>query len=70
MKPFNGLQSGSGGSARASCETTPNFWLGQQCLAVIYEKLKRHADAEAELSGCAEGVEVSLADRYLLSGSP
>jgi len=37
-------------SARASCETKPDFGLSQQCLAVIYNKLGRHADAEAELS--------------------
>jgi tetratricopeptide (TPR) repeat protein len=37
-------------SARASCETKPEYWLGQQCLAVIYDKLRRHADAEAELA--------------------
>jgi tetratricopeptide (TPR) repeat protein len=37
-------------SARASCETKPNFWLSQQCLSVIYDKVGRHADAEAELA--------------------
>jgi TolB-like protein/tetratricopeptide (TPR) repeat protein len=37
-------------SARTSCETKPDHWLSQQCLAVIYDKLGRHADAEAELS--------------------
>jgi TolB-like protein/Flp pilus assembly protein TadD len=36
--------------ARASCETNPDYWLSQQCLAVIYEKLGRHADAEAVLA--------------------
>jgi tetratricopeptide (TPR) repeat protein len=36
--------------ARASCETKPDDWGSQQCLAVIYDKLKKHADAEAELS--------------------
>jgi TolB-like protein/Flp pilus assembly protein TadD len=36
--------------ARASCETKPDYWLSQQCLSVIYEKLGRHADAEAELA--------------------
>jgi tetratricopeptide (TPR) repeat protein len=36
--------------ARGSCETKPDHWTSQQCLAVIYDKLKRHADAEAELS--------------------
>jgi TolB-like protein/tetratricopeptide (TPR) repeat protein len=37
-------------SARASCETKPDYWVGQQCLSVIYDKLGRHADAEAVLS--------------------
>ena len=35
--------------ARASCETHRDDWRSQQCLAVVYEKLGRHADAEAEL---------------------
>ena len=37
-------------SARASCETKPDDWGSQQCLAVVYDKLGRHADAEAELA--------------------
>ena len=37
-------------SARASCETKPDYWASQRCLAVIYDKLGRHADAEAELA--------------------
>jgi TolB-like protein/Flp pilus assembly protein TadD len=37
-------------SARASCETKPDYWHSQQCLAVIYDKLGRHTDAEAELA--------------------
>jgi TolB-like protein/tetratricopeptide (TPR) repeat protein len=37
-------------SARASCETQPDHWLSQWCLAVTYAKLGRHADAEAELA--------------------
>ena len=37
-------------SARASCETKPDYWVSQWCLAVIYDKLGRHADAEATLS--------------------
>ena len=36
--------------ARASCEAKPDYWFSQQCLAVIYDKLGRHADAEAELA--------------------
>lgn len=37
-------------SASASCRTTPDYWASQQCLAVIYDKLGRHADAETELA--------------------
>jgi tetratricopeptide (TPR) repeat protein len=37
-------------NARTSCETQPDFWSSQWCLSVIYDKLGRHADAEAELS--------------------
>ena len=36
--------------ARASCETKPDYGVNQQCLAVIYDKLGRHADAEAVLT--------------------
>jgi len=36
--------------ARASCETNPDYWASQWCLAVTYDKLGRHADAEAELA--------------------
>jgi TolB-like protein/Flp pilus assembly protein TadD len=36
--------------ARASCETKPDYWGSQWCLAVIYDKLGRHADAEAVLA--------------------
>jgi TolB-like protein/Flp pilus assembly protein TadD len=36
-------------SARSSAETKPDHWSSMWCLAVTYEKLGRHADAEAEL---------------------
>jgi TolB-like protein/tetratricopeptide (TPR) repeat protein len=36
--------------ARGSCETKPDDPFSQQCLAVLYYKLGRHADAEAELA--------------------
>jgi serine/threonine-protein kinase len=37
-------------SARESCETKPDDWEDQECLALTYEKLGRHADAEAMLA--------------------
>ena len=36
--------------ARASCETSRDYMGNQWCLAVTYDKLGRHADAEAALS--------------------
>ena len=36
--------------ARASCETKRDDWTTQWCLAVVYEKLGRQADAEAEVA--------------------
>jgi TolB-like protein/Tfp pilus assembly protein PilF len=36
-------------SARSSCETNRDHWSSMWCLAVTFEKLGRHADAEAEL---------------------
>ena len=35
--------------ARAACETKRDHWLSQQCLAVVYAKLGRRTEAEAEL---------------------
>jgi TolB-like protein/Tfp pilus assembly protein PilF len=36
-------------SARSSCESKPDHWSSLWCLALTYEKLGRHVDAEAEL---------------------
>jgi len=36
-------------SARSSCEAQADYWLSEWCLAVAYEKLGRHADAETQL---------------------
>lgn len=36
--------------ARASCESKPGYVYSQECLAMVYDKLGRHADAEAQLA--------------------
>ena len=36
--------------ARQSCETQRDYWFGQQCLAAVYERFGRHADAQAQLA--------------------
>jgi tetratricopeptide (TPR) repeat protein len=50
--------------ARASCETKPDYWFSQPCLAVIYDKLGRHADAEAALSKVTAAVGDAAAYQY------
>jgi TolB-like protein len=35
-------------SARDSCETENRDWQGRLCMAILYEKLRRHPDAESE----------------------
>ena len=48
-------------SAGASCEKKADYWESQWCLAVTYDKLGRHADAEAQLAKlkAAQGDDVS-----------
>ena len=48
-------------SARASCERKADYWESQWCLALTYDKLGRHADAEAQLAKlkAAQGDDVS-----------
>jgi TolB-like protein/DNA-binding winged helix-turn-helix (wHTH) protein/Flp pilus assembly protein TadD len=41
---------GSLESARSSCEIAPSHWLNQECLALVYDRLGRRADAEAVLA--------------------
>jgi tetratricopeptide (TPR) repeat protein len=36
--------------ARSACETKPGFGGSQWCLAVVYDKLGRHDDAQAEFA--------------------
>jgi Flp pilus assembly protein TadD len=56
-------------SARLSCETHPDDWESQQCLAIVYEKLSRHADAEAQLSKLkATGGDTNSTPRSMRSG--
>jgi tetratricopeptide (TPR) repeat protein len=51
-------------SARSSCKTHADYWASQQCLAVIYDKLGRHADAEAELAKMKAGFADTAAYQY------
>jgi TolB-like protein/Flp pilus assembly protein TadD len=50
--------------ARASCEAKRDFWYSHQCLAIVYDKLDRHADAEAELANIRTAVADAAAYQY------
>jgi TolB-like protein len=41
--------------ARSSCQFKPDYWFSQVCLAITYDKLGRHADAEATLAKLMAG---------------
>jgi serine/threonine-protein kinase len=41
---------GNLGDARSTCEVKREYWANQWCLAITYDKLGLHADAEAELA--------------------
>jgi tetratricopeptide (TPR) repeat protein len=60
-------------SARASCETKPDYWVSELCLAVVYDKLGRHADAEAVLAKMkvanADSASVQYAEIYAQWGN-
>jgi tetratricopeptide (TPR) repeat protein len=59
--------------ARASCESKPDYWSSQWCLAIIYDKLGRHADAEAQLAKLqaarGDGVTYEYAEIYAQWGN-
>jgi TolB-like protein len=52
-------------SARSSCETKPAFALSQLCLAVTYDRLGRHADAQAALAKAQDENGEALAYSYV-----
>jgi tetratricopeptide (TPR) repeat protein len=50
--------------ARASCETKPDFWESQQCLAITYDKLGRRTEAEGMLAKMKAAVGDTAAFQY------
>jgi serine/threonine-protein kinase len=50
--------------ARATCELKPDVWESQLCLAVTYDKLGRHADAEAMLANLQRSEGENAAYQY------
>ena len=52
--------------ARTSCESKAGYLSSQWCLAVVYDKLGRHADAEAELAKLKATAGEAYAYQYAL----
>jgi len=50
--------------ARGSCEAKRDYWANQQCLAIVYDRLGRRADAEAQLAQMKASVGDSAAYQY------
>jgi tetratricopeptide (TPR) repeat protein len=53
--------------ARSSCEIKLDHWVSQWCLAMTYDKLGRHADAEAELAKMKAANGIAAAYQYATS---
>jgi TolB-like protein/Tfp pilus assembly protein PilF len=51
-------------TARSSCEIKPDYWLSQVCLAITYDKVGRHADAEAMLAKLQASMGDARASQY------
>jgi TolB-like protein/Flp pilus assembly protein TadD len=51
-------------NARSSCDMKPGYWLSQLCLAVTYDKLGGHSDAEGLLTRIRAATGDSGAFRY------
>jgi TolB-like protein/tetratricopeptide (TPR) repeat protein len=47
---LNELMLGNLDAAKSSCDTPKRSWQGQLCMAILYDKLHQHAQAEAELA--------------------
>jgi TolB-like protein/Tfp pilus assembly protein PilF len=50
--------------ARSACETKPDYWASQLCLAMTYEKLGRRADAQGMLAKLKAALGDSAAYQY------
>jgi len=55
-------------AARESCETPKRGWQGMLCLAILYDRLHRHAEAESERAALqaefGEGSSYQMAEIY------
>ena len=50
--------------ARVACETKPDYWESGQCLVIVYDKLGRHANAQALLAEPEAALDVIAAYQF------
>jgi hypothetical protein len=58
------LKLGEFESARHSCASPPLDWMNRFCLAIAYDKLHRHPEAEAEVSALKSEMGDAAAYQY------
>ena len=51
-------------AARQSCATPKRYWVGQLCMAILYDKLHRRPEAEAEMAAMKTALGSSAAYQY------
>jgi len=70
---LNHLLLGELDSARQSCEMEKRDWQCRLCMAILYDRLGRHADAESERAALqaefGEGVAYQMAEIYAQWGN-
>jgi TolB-like protein len=70
---LNYLLLGEFDSARQSCETEKRDWQGRLCMAILYDRLGRHPDAESERAALqaefGEGTAYQMAEIYAQWGN-
>lgn len=60
------LELGDLAGARTACESKRDYWMNEQCLALVYGKLGRQGDAQAELAKMKAASGDSAAYQYAL----
>jgi adenylate cyclase len=61
---LNELLAGDTADVEQPCTTTPAFWLGRVCLALLYDRLHRHGEAQAQLTALQSELKDASAYQY------
>jgi serine/threonine-protein kinase len=61
---FDNLKLGNLDAARQGCATAKRYWLGQLCMSILYDRLHRRSEAEAELAAMKKNLGDTAAYQY------